>query len=157
MMGRKRFESGAVCPPWSSATSVHEKCTSCGACIAACPEGILRPGRAGTPIVDFALGACTFCRACAESCAEAVFDVTRTPFDFVVGISAKCLLRSGVYCRSCTDICDASALRFDLRIGPVGRISVDADACTACGACVGTCPAGAIQVAKGHSKPEALS
>lgn len=155
--GGHAARNGALRPPWSTEASVRAACTSCGDCVGACPEGILVPGPAGTPVIDFGLGACTFCEGCARACSEAVFDLARPPWDLVATLDRSCFLTSGISCRSCTDACDTGALRFDLGARPVGRIAVDADACTGCGACVGICPAGAISVASRAPAPEAVS
>lgn len=139
------WRKGAQRPPWTDEAAVRNNCTSCGACISACPEKILLVGPAGTPALDFNRGACTFCGACAEACEDAVFRNTdEQPWTLVAGIGDACLLRKGVSCRSCTDMCDERALRFDLRAGPVGAIEVNAASCTGCGACVSTCPTDAI-------------
>lgn len=98
--------------------------------------------------MDFDRGACTFCRACADACEEAVFDTDHAPWALIAVVGAGCFLAGGISCRSCTDVCEANALRFDLRAGPVGRVTVDAAACTGCGACAGICPAGAISIAE---------
>ncbi len=135
---------GSVRPPWGSEARIRDACTSCGTCIKSCPEAILRSGPAGTPVVDFSLGACTFCTECAKACPEPVFDLDSEPWALVADVRSSCLLNAGVSCRICTDACDETALRFDLRGGIVGRIDIDADACTGCGACAGTCPVGAI-------------
>lgn len=135
---------GSVRPPWSTEHSIRASCTSCGDCIRSCPEGILQPGPVGTPVVDFAIGACTFCKACGEACGEEVFDLDTLPWNLRAEIRSSCLLNAGVSCRSCTDACDSSALRFDLRARTVGRIAVQREACTGCGACLATCPVGAI-------------
>lgn len=119
-------------------------CTACGDCIRACPEAILVAGPAGTPVVDFARGACTFCGNCARACPEPVFDRTTAPWHLEVEIASDCLLNAGVACRSCTDVCDTRALRFDLTAGQVGRIAVASEACTGCGACLPVCPVGAL-------------
>lgn len=148
---------GSLRPPWSSEASVRAACTSCGDCIRACPEAILRRGPAGTPAVDFARGACTFCGACAEACGAEVFDLGAAPWAIVAEIAPGCLLNAGISCRSCTDACDTRALRFDLRAGPVGAITVDPDACTGCGACAGVCPVGAVGFVEHQPALEAAS
>lgn len=150
-------QSGILRPPWSTEASVRRNCTSCGDCIRACPEGILRPGRAGTPVVDFDQGACTFCRACADACGEAVFDLDTAPWRIVASPDAACLLRDGIACRICTDACDTAALRFDPRAGRVGEVIVDPGACTGCGACAGTCPVGAIAFSEPHPHSETVT
>ena len=138
---------GGLRPPWTDEARIRQFCTSCGDCIRACPEAILFAGPARTPVVNFAHGECTFCTACAEVCDEPVFEPTRTPpWTNVAAISAGCLLTQGVACRICTDTCDTRALRFDPRVHPSGRITLDTDACTGCGACIGPCPVGAIEI-----------
>lgn len=42
-----------------------DRCTACGACIATCPEGALRPA-IGRPTVEDR--SCTDCLACIEVC-----------------------------------------------------------------------------------------
>ena len=49
---------------------IDERCTACGACIATCPTGALRPGVKRPAVIDTA---CTDCLACVEVCpADAV-------------------------------------------------------------------------------------
>lgn len=145
--GRSSREGPVLRPPWTNQSRVREFCTSCGDCIRACPESILVPGPAGTPIIDFRNGPCTFCYACADACERSVFAARQSvPWDSRVSISDDCLLTGGVSCQSCTDACDEAALRFDFRSGPAGSIQIDLDRCTGCGACVSVCPVNAISV-----------
>jgi ferredoxin-type protein NapF len=59
-------------------------------------------------------------------------------------INEDCLAEAGIVCRSCGDVCPASAIRFRPRIGlPPQAIVIEA-ACTGCGDCVGACPGEAI-------------
>mgnify|MGYP002332841250 CR=1 FL=1 len=142
-------------PPWSSEQSIHDGCTSCGACLKACPESILVPGPAGTPKVDFSRGGCIFCGDCAEVCPEVgtIFAPRNDhPWSAQGGLVAQindgCMLSLGISCQICTDSCEVEALRLDLSVRPVGRIVLDTDACTGCGACVETCPEQAITTTK---------
>ena len=69
------------------------------------------------------------------------------PDEAVIAISDQCLLARGIVCQLCTDACEPRALTFRMQAGGAGRIAIDSDACTACGDCVGTCPAGAMALA----------
>jgi len=59
-------------------------------------------------------------------------------------INEDCLAEAGIVCRSCGDVCPASAIRFRPRIGLPPQAIVNDAACTGCGECVGACPGDAI-------------
>jgi len=59
-------------------------------------------------------------------------------------INEDCLAKAGIVCRSCGDVCPASAIRFRPRIGLPPQAIVNEAACTGCGECVGACPGDAI-------------
>ena len=137
-------------PPWTNEARVKENCTSCGACIAACPEAILVAGPANTPTVNFALGACSFCQKCVEACDEDVFfAATDQPWALKASIQGNCMLLHGISCQICADACLDEALKFDLSHFPSGRINIVDEACAGCGACATVCPVDAI-----HIQPE---
>lgn len=144
---RRNFLSGRIArpapefrPPWTTDARIAALCTRCGDCAPACPEGIIEMAD-GHPRIRLAGRECTFCGECASACTAGVFDSSQPrPWPVTVGIGADCLLAAGIACRLCTDACDRGALRFDLRVRPVGAIHVDADACTGCGACLPACP-----------------
>ncbi|KUF09205.1 hypothetical protein AVJ23_19160 [Pseudoponticoccus marisrubri] len=132
--------------PWTDPERLFDRCTGCGACARACPQGIVATGRGGHPYLDFS-AECTFCGACAEACADEVFDLTRLPaMAAQARIGAGCFETQGIACRACEDSCPEDALRLRPQLGGTARIEV-LDTCTGCGACVPVCPANAVEIA----------
>lgn len=133
--------------PWTDPARIFARCSGCGACARACPEGIVVQGRGGHPFVSFT-SACTFCGACADVCDEDVFELERAPpWSAHAVVLAGCLEARGVSCRACEDACPESALRLRPELGGTGSITVDVAACTGCGACVSVCPTKSMTVA----------
>ena len=136
-------------PPWSlPEMEFTEACTRCGACVNACPTGLVTTGHAGYPIVAFGKAECTFCGACADACKEDCFVAERgsPAWALVAGIATTCVEIKGVACRMCEDQCEVSAIRFRPMPGGRARAEVDHDRCTGCGACVSSCPVRAISI-----------
>ncbi len=126
---------------------VAARCTGCNACSKACPESILRPDDTGRPEVVFDGGECTFCGKCADACAQDVFDTERTPaWPMKAEFQPGCLQDHGIACQVCRDICPTSAIRIDLTKRPFGRLRIEPDACTGCGACLPVCPQDALAI-----------
>lgn len=146
-------------PPWSKAEDAFtDSCTQCGVCLDACPAQIIVKGHAGYPIVDFSRGGCTFCGACADACQAGAFEGrTRVPWTLHAAISSACIESKGVACRICGDACDASAIRFRPSLGGRSIACIDPAACTGCGACVVSCPVGAIAINLSEPALEASS
>lgn len=63
------------------------RCTHCGACVAACPEGIRRPGM----IAPEDRARCTLCGACIEACPAGALEITGR--DVTAGEIAEMALR----------------------------------------------------------------
>jgi ferredoxin-type protein NapF len=149
LRGRRRPAPPAIRPPWSqSEDHFTALCTRCGACSAACPEGIIQAGDGGFPEINFILGECSFCGACADACPAPLFDRSDTarPWELTAIIGETCFATRGIVCRSCQDVCPHAAIRFTLAPGGIAHAHVDAGSCTGCGACVSACPAGAIAI-----------
>lgn len=132
-------------PPWSSEEAVRSACTGCGRCVEVCPQRIVRLDRRNQAFLDFMQAECTFCGLCRDACEEEVFDrAAQIPFPNMAKIGEECLAARGIVCRSCGDACPEEAIRFAMRRGGPSLPSLDAERCTGCGACLGTCPADAI-------------
>ena len=146
-------------PPWAvDETLFTHTCTRCGACVAACPTGLLAQGAGGFPEADFRRARCTFCTDCAHACAEnarqgasrqplaLTFSPDLPPWALRVTISTSCLPRQGVMCRSCEDHCEEGAVRFAPQLGRPAQPEITESRCTGCGECVASCPAHAISM-----------
>jgi ferredoxin-type protein NapF len=132
-------------PPHALAEAAFlERCTRCGDCIAACPEGVLLRSDGGFPRFEPALGACTFCVACVDACEPRALDARDArPWTWQARAGDACLLRAGVACTSCRDACAEDAFVVAPRL-PAPAPTVDAARCNGCGACVAACPASAV-------------
>jgi ferredoxin-type protein NapF len=147
LRGRLRSAGNHVRPPWAHGIASFElACDRCGACIEACPAGILKPGDGGFPRVDFALGECTFCAECVHACKPGALKISgdAPPWRLRACIGQDCLADRGVECRICGEACGTGAIRFRPRLGGVARPELDSERCTGCGACHAPCPVGAI-------------
>lgn len=155
VLGRRNFLRGRwrpaprrVRPPWGLAEAdFTDRCTRCPACRAACPQDIIVAGDGGFPEVDFQRGECTFCGACREACNAGAFSArSAPPWRLEVRIGADCLALREVVCRSCAEQCERDAIVFRRNGARVALPGLDEQRCTACGACVGSCPSRAISV-----------
>lgn len=144
-----RGDSAQIRPPYTiDEEDFLERCTRCGACLGACPTGLLTKGHGGFPIADFARGACTFCGACAKACTHGCLDLgAMPPWALRATITQGCVERHKVTCRRCAETCPASAIKFSPILGGGSSPAILADRCTGCGACVSCCPVNAIAIA----------
>ncbi len=139
-------------PPYAKDESVFAKeCASCdGKCATLCQEQIIVIAEDKTPVLDFTKGGCTYCDECAKACEPGVLQVEhkqRIKAEFAIDM-LKCLSWNHTMCFSCKDPCLDKAIDF---LG-MFRPEIDAQKCTACGFCVGVCPAGAIGIKGVHEK-----
>jgi ferredoxin-type protein NapF len=151
LRGRAAEASAAQRPPWALPEALFtRRCDRCRACVTVCPQGVLKPGDGGYPVVDFSAKGCDFCGACEAACAPRALDRAASSAawpGWQVRVAANCLALARVECRVCGDACDARAIRFRPALAGASQMQLDAAACTACGACVGVCPVGALTVA----------
>lgn len=135
-------------PPWSvNLDQFYLRCTRCNSCINTCPQHILIKGQGGYPEVDFKHGECTFCQDCVSACQlDALSNENDKPWNFSISISNNCLNSTNSYCISCADQCEPEAII--LKPGLAGNVtaSIDQSLCTACGACIASCPVDAIKI-----------
>ncbi len=137
-------------PPWACAEEAFSaRCDRCLHCAEVCPEGIIVAGAGGLPEVDFQRGSCSFCKECVRVCSVGLLaDRGQAPWVTAAKISFSCLAVQGVLCRLCEERCEPEAIRFRPALGGYALPEVDVAACNGCGACVGTCPVGAVEILK---------
>ncbi len=130
-------------------------CARCGACIRACPYGILRPdfgasGLAGflTPVVDYAKAHCfEYCHECTRVCPTGAIErvALAAKRDRAMGLAEvdphQCIAwRDGQYCLVCHEYCPYLAIDTVDNRGVLCPV-VKPDMCRGCGACQVNCPA----------------
>ncbi|MDO9208648.1 MAG: 4Fe-4S binding protein [Sulfuricurvum sp.] len=126
----------------NSANGCNECTTS--ACKTICPESIVIREGVQAPYLDFSRRGCTFCGECSVACESDCFvaePVNALNAEVRIGI-LSCLAWNKTICRSCADVCNDKAIQFTGLWNP----EINLDACTACGFCIGVCPAYTITV-----------
>lgn len=121
-------------------------CLSCetSACKNVCEEDIVIRIDRSTPYLDLSHRGCTFCSECQKACTSDCFiaePVIRLDAVVEIGI-LSCLAWNKTICRSCADVCNEKAIQFTGMFNP----EIDPSACTACGFCIGVCPAYTITI-----------
>ena len=145
-----------VRPPGARAESEFKGlCSRCGACLRACPYGILRPdfGAAGltgllAPVVDYAQAHCfEYCNECAKVCPAGAIErlALETKRNRAIGLAEidrrTCIAwRDGEYCMVCHEFCPYLAIEIVEHHG-VNCPVVKPEMCRGCGACQVNCPA----------------
>lgn len=151
LRGKKASTPAPVRLPWTISERVFTAgCTRCEQCISACETEIIIKGSNGYPEIDFSKGECTFCEACVEACELPLFtETTSTPWQLSISLDSNCLANNEVYCQSCRDVCDQSAIKFSYLKTAIPKPEILLDACNSCGACVSTCPQQSIKITTG--------
>jgi ferredoxin-type protein NapF len=150
----------AMRPPWALPEAAFvDRCTRCGDCIPACPDGLITEGRGRFPQMDFSQGGCDFCAECVAACMPGALSRDaadeQRPWRLKATILDNCLSLNAVICRSCGEACDERAIRFQLELGGVARPILDQEACTGCGECFAVCPIRSIRISPVESQDQA--
>ena len=146
-----------VRPPASGTEARFTRlCVRCGACVRACPSGIIRFGGVGAgwggvlaPEVSFDFNYCSpACTACGQACPSGAISRFTAKKKFAVPMGTarvdedECLLGQSRECGACAGACPYGALELVWDpVNMVSRIAVDPKACTGCGCCEYVCPA----------------
>lgn len=148
----------ALLPPGSRPPEDFSSlCSRCGACIEACPTGILRLqwnpdaplSQWFQPELNPDAGACEeFCQACTRVCPTgAILPLDEeTKRNLQIGIArvyrGRCLAwRDGEHCMVCDEYCPYNAIKTILSDEGIPQPEVDPDTCRGCGYCQLECPA----------------
>lgn len=154
----KPNRNAPIVPPGSqSLRHLSQHCTGCQLCVAACPNGVLRPSsrleNLLQPECSYERGYCRpECTRCSEVCPTgAIQHIDRAEKSAIqvghaVWVKANCLpLTEGVHCGNCARRCPTGAIKMvlsDPNNPESARIpSINTERCIGCGACENLCPA----------------
>jgi formate hydrogenlyase subunit 6/NADH:ubiquinone oxidoreductase subunit I len=154
----KKIPKRSLSPVPAGAVSVSEfsrRCTSCGKCVDACPNGVLRMSTGLSsllqPEMSFGHGACSIdCTRCSDVCAEgAILPLTAarkasTQIGHAVWVKQNCAVTAdGDDCGLCARRCPSGAITMAVAYGMGERKVpiVNTERCIGCGICESICPA----------------
>ena len=140
-----------------SVKDFYAHCTACQLCVAACPNGVLRPStdlrRLMQPEMSYERGYCRpECVRCSEVCPTgAILKITKEEkTQYRVGLARVnrdlCVVETkGTSCGNCARHCPAGAIKM-VKVNPddpesLRRPTVIEERCIGCGACENLCPA----------------
>lgn len=152
-------ENAAIMPPGArSLEAFKDACTACHACVAACPNNIIKPaffeyGITGImlPTLKYDRKYCSYgCNTCSQTCPHGALEhislerKQKTQIALAKYDPSSCVvITDGVKCGACSRSCPAGAIQ--MKENPVvpGQLlpSVDSSLCIGCGACEYSCPA----------------
>ena len=151
---KEPVRAGRLVPPGArSPKEFYDNCTACGLCIAACPNGVLRPSgdleHLMQPYMSYERGYCRpECTVCGSVCPTGAILPLNAPqkSDIHIGIAEidyeLCVVnRDSVNCGNCARHCPSNAILMVEKEGSQLRLpSVDGILCIGCGACEYLCP-----------------
>ena len=143
-----------ITPPGSrSVKDFYSRCTACQLCVAACPDGVLRPSldlsRLMQPEMGYENGYCRpECTRCFEVCpsgaivAIAKEEKTQYHLGFASVNRDLCVAEKGVRCGNCARHCPTGAIQMVESPEDSSHMipSVNTEICIGCGACENLCP-----------------
>ncbi len=156
-----------------SVKDFYAHCTACQLCVAACPNGVLRPStdlrRLMQPEMSYERGYCRpECVRCSEVCPTgAILKITKEEkTQYRIGLARVnrdlCVVETkGVSCGNCARKCPVGAIRM-VRVNPddpesLRRPTVLEDRCIGCGACENLCPARPVSAITVDGRPSHLT
>lgn len=149
----------AIMPPGArDMKTFMDSCTACHACVAACPNNIIKPayfeyGIEGImlPTLKYDKKYCSYnCNTCSQTCPHGALEhislevKQKTQIALAKYDPSTCVvITDGVKCGACSRSCPAGAIQ--MKENPVvpGQFlpSIDSSLCIGCGACEYSCPA----------------
>lgn len=151
-------KSTGIAPPGAISTEhLKKNCTACHACVAACPNNIIKPatteyGLDGVllPVLSFKHHFCSYeCNVCSQVCPNNAIIPVEVKDKQLVQIGQtqftleKCIVHTdGTDCGACDEHCPTKAITM-VPYGDTGLYipSLEPDLCIGCGACEYICPA----------------
>ncbi|MBN6077917.1 ferredoxin-type protein NapF [Aggregatibacter actinomycetemcomitans] len=115
-------------------------CNGCGACVSACPNGLLRVQQ-HKAVLEMDYITCDLCGKCAEACpTHALHPCFPADTELRPYFSAECLQKQGQRCDVCVESCPQQAIHADL--------TVNHELCNGCGECQIACFISAIRLVR---------
>ena len=159
-----------IAPPGALSTEhLLQNCTACHACIAACPNNIIKPatteyGLDGVlfPVLNFDKHFCSYeCNECSKVCPNnaimpiALEEKKVTQVGQVRFFLERCIVYTdGTDCGACDEHCPTKAITMvPYGDSPLYIPSVDVSFCIGCGACEYICPAVPLKAMIVHALP----